>query len=114
MHELTRPLALVADDWRPRLEPVQATKALATQQGVDRRAGQARLPAQDVWPDPELPTPGAQGGDERRRVGAGLMVDGAAAVGETRLTLPPEASDPLGACLAADAGGLGRSGDRSA
>ena len=75
--ELARALALVADDGWPGLEPVEAAQAPPAQEGVDRRAGEARLPGEDVRAGMELEAPGADRLDERGRVGAGLAVDGA-------------------------------------
>jgi hypothetical protein len=112
--EFARPLPLVAHDRWPRLEPVQPTQPLTTQQGVDGRPGKAGLPRQHVRLDPELAPSGAQLRDERGRVRPRLAVRGAAPVAEPGLTLAAEPADPLGAGLATDPGGFGRPRDRPA
>ena len=75
VHELTRPLAFVADDRWPRFEPIEAAETLAAQPGVHRRAGQAGLPGEDVRTDPELAPSGTQARDELGRVGPGLAMN---------------------------------------
>ena len=109
--EFARPLALVADDWWPGLEPVEPAQALAPQDRVDRSAGEPGLPGEDVRADPQLAPPGAQAIDELGRMPTGLAVDGARAVAQRP---GPGAAPPLRTGLAADPRGSGRRRDRPA
>jgi len=109
--ELTRPIALVADDRRPRLEAVEPAEAFPPEDRVDTRAGKPALPCQDVWADSELTPAGTELLDEFGRMSASLVVDRARSIGETTHL---GAMPPLRAGLAADAGRPGRRGDRPA
>jgi hypothetical protein len=112
--ELARALALVAHHRWPGFEPIEAAQALAAEERVDRRAGEVRLPGEDVRTRPDLESPRADRLDELGRVGAGLAVDGAAAVGEPALALPAEPPEPLRSGLAAEPRRLGCLRDRPA
>lgn len=94
MDGLARTAALVADDRWSRLEPVEPTKALASEEGVPGGLRQAGLPGQHVWPDPQLPPPGAQPTDERGRMGPWLTVRGARTIDEVGLALKPNSGRP--------------------
>ena len=112
--ELAGPLALVADDRRTGLEPVEPAEARPSQQGVDGRPCQATLPGQDVRPDPQLASPGAQPLDDGRGMGPRPAVRGARPVEQAGLALTTEPADPLRTGLAADPGSLRGLGDRPA
>jgi hypothetical protein len=111
MNELARTLALVADDERSRVEPVEPAEAFPTEDRVDARAGQARLPGEAMRPDPSFASTSAQPGDEFGAVLPGLMMNRARAVGQDPVLGPVP---PLRARLATDARGIRRSGDRPA
>ncbi|MGH2407259.1 MAG: hypothetical protein ACRDF7_04155 [Candidatus Limnocylindrales bacterium] len=111
MDELARAFALIADDQRSGLEPIEPGQALAPQDGVHGAVRQARFPGEDVRSDAQLAPPRAQAGDELGRMTTGLPMDRARAVGEE-----PDlgAVPPLRAGLAADAGSSGGGRDRPA
>ncbi len=110
MDELARAFALIADDRRAGLKPVDRP-ALAPEDRVHRAACQPRLPGEDVRADAELATSGAQAGDELGRVATDLAMHCARAVGqETDLRAVP----PLGPGLATNPGGSGSGRDRPA
>lgn len=71
MDEFTGTAALIADDRRPGVDPIEPAQAVAPQDGVRRRRCEARLPGQHVGPDPQPTPPEAQGGHDDRAVASG-------------------------------------------
>ena len=115
MDELTRPGPLVADD--------RAAAARAGRAARDLRAGAGHTRSSAARPSSQArtcgPTRAPVGGHTAaRRAMAGwargLAVDGARAVDESGVALPPLPSRPLRAGLAADPGGSGSGRDRPA
>jgi hypothetical protein len=107
--QLARAFALVADDRRSWLEPVEPSEALAPEDRIHRTAGQPRLPGEDVRADAQLASPRAQTSDELGRVATSLAMDRARAVDQEP---DPGPVPPLRAGLAADASRSSRGRDR--
>src|SRR5271157_2027016 len=111
MDELTGTFALVAHDRWPRFEPVESAETLAPEDRVHARAGETRLPGEDVRSHPKLAPASAEPSDQLGRMTAGLVDDRARPIGETtQLGAVP----PLRASLAADASGPRGRRDRPA
>src|SRR5680860_520285 len=106
--------ALVADDRRPRLEPVETSEPVAAQQCIHGRGTQAGLPGQAMRADAQLASQPAQPLAELGRMGACLAPHHAAAIDQPELALAPVAVPPRGSGLAADAGGTRRAAHRPA
>ena len=102
--ELARPRALVAHDRRSGLEAIEPVEAVAAQQAVDGRTGEAALPGEHVGPDAQCTPARTQRAHALGRVLARLAVDRAAPVVEAALALAPVAPAPLRRALPADAG----------
>ena len=113
--ELAGALPLVPDDRWTRLEAVEPTESLPTEDRVDGAVCRPRLPGEDVRSDAEARA-GGRTAARRALPGAGepVAVDGARAVDQTGRALPSEPADPLRAGLSADASSVGRLRDRPA
>src|SRR5579859_6724261 len=114
VQQLAGPGALVTDHRRPRLEAVQASQSMALEDGVDRGAGEAGLPAQAVRPDPQLAAQPAQLLDGHLVMSTRLVLHRAAPIDEADGSRAPVAVPPLRAGLAADACRPRRGTDRPA
>ena len=78
--ELARALALVADDRRSRLQPIETRQAGSSEHCIHARTGQAGLPGKDMGLDAQLSPASAELLDEFGRMSSGLAVDDAGAV----------------------------------
>jgi hypothetical protein len=101
--EFARPGTLIAHDGWPRAQPVESGEAGPPQDGVDRAAGKAALPGQDMGSDPRRFTPRTERGHHGRGVTTSLVADGARVIHEVTGLGP---APPLRAALAADAAAL--------
>jgi hypothetical protein len=109
--ELARPLALIADDRRPRLEAIQPAEVVATEDRIGARGSDPGLPGEDVRADPQLTPPSTQRVDELGPMSPGGIAWRTRAIDElASLRSVP----PLRSGLATDPGGSGLFRDRPA